>query len=114
MADFNLSADKLPDYGLVFTTESGAKCLGAIPWSGINCLVCGARAGDARRVGFDKGDQQDNWPQKSQSCTISAKYAILKDEANAILQQYVDAGGIIYTGRLQIQRQQILHLGGKK
>lgn len=76
-------------------------CLGAIPWSGIKSLVCGARDEDARSIGFDEGDKPDNWTQNLQSRSISVKQDILRDEAKAVLQQYVDAGGIIYNGRIR-------------
>jgi tRNA(Arg) A34 adenosine deaminase TadA len=78
-------------------------CLGAIPWSGINSLVCGARDEDARNIGFDEGDKPDNWPQKFESRFISVKRDILRDKAKAVMQQYVDSGGIIYNGRRRMK-----------
>jgi tRNA(Arg) A34 adenosine deaminase TadA len=99
VANFDLGAEGLPDYELVSTTEPCAMCLGAIPWSGINSLVCGARDEDARSIGFDEGDKPDDWSKKLQSRTISVTRDILRDKAKAVLQQYVDAGGIIYNGR---------------
>lgn len=101
VANFDLGADGLPGYELVSTTEPCAMCLGAIPWSGIKSLVCGARDEDARSIGFDEGDKPDNWTQNLQSRSISVKQDILRDEAKAVLQQYVDAGGIIYNGRIR-------------
>jgi tRNA(Arg) A34 adenosine deaminase TadA len=101
VANFDLGAEGLPDYELVSTTEPCAMCLGAIPWSGIKSLVCGARDEDARSIGFDEGDKPDDWPQKLQSRTISVTRDILRDKAKAVLEQYIDAGGIIYNGRLQ-------------
>jgi tRNA(Arg) A34 adenosine deaminase TadA len=99
VANFDLNAAGLPDYELVTTTEPCAMCLGAIPWSGISSLVCGARDEDAREIGFDEGDKPEDWPHKLQSRDISVTRDILRDEAKAILQQYVDEGGIIYNGR---------------
>jgi tRNA(Arg) A34 adenosine deaminase TadA len=101
VANFDLSAEGLPDYELVSTTEPCAMCLGAIPWSGISSLVCGARDEDARRIGFDEGDKPVKWYQKLQSRAITVTRDILRDEAKAVLQQYVDEGGIIYNGRLK-------------
>jgi tRNA(Arg) A34 adenosine deaminase TadA len=103
VANFDLGAEGLPDYELVSTTEPCAMCLGAIPWSGINSLVCGAREEDARNIGFDEGDKPDNWPQKFESRFISVKRDILRDKAKAVMQQYVDSGGIIYNGRLRMK-----------
>jgi tRNA(Arg) A34 adenosine deaminase TadA len=102
VASFDLGAEGFPDYELVSTTEPCAMCLGAIPWSGIKSLVCGARDEDARNIGFDEGDKPDNWPQNLQARCISVTPDILRDKAKAVLQQYVDAGGIIYNGRFQV------------
>jgi len=104
VANFDLGAEGFPGYELVTTTEPCAMCLGAIPWSGISNLVCGARDEDARSIGFDEGDKPDNWTQKLQSRSISVTRDILRDKAKAVLQQYIDAGGIIYNGRVQISK----------
>ncbi len=103
VGNFDLCAEGLPEYELVTTTEPCAMCLGAIPWSGISSVVCGARDEDARSIGFDEGDKPDDWPQKLQSRAISVTRDILRNKAKAVLQQYVDAGGIIYNGRLQVK-----------
>jgi tRNA(Arg) A34 adenosine deaminase TadA len=113
VANFDLGAEGLPDYELVSTTEPCAMCLGAIPWSGINSLVCGARDEDARSIGFDEGDKPDDWSKKLQSRTISVTRDILRDKAKAVLQQYVDAGGIIYNGRSFVKKLKIKHRGGE-
>ena len=97
--NFDLGAEGLPDYELVTTTEPCAMCIGAIPWSGISSLVCGARDEDARSIGFDEGDKHADWIRNLQSRTISVTRDIHRDKAKAVLQQYVDTGGIIYNGR---------------
>jgi tRNA(Arg) A34 adenosine deaminase TadA len=97
--NFDLGAEGLPEYELVTTTEPCAMCLGAIPWSGISSLVCGARDEDARSIGFDEGDKPENWPEKLLVRTISVRRDILRERAKGVLQQYIDAGGIIYNGR---------------
>lgn len=101
VANLDLGAVGLPDYELVSTVEPCAMCLGAIPWSGISSLVCGARDEDARKIGFDEGDKPADWPRKLQSRTISVTRDILRDKAKAVLQQYIDTGGIIYNGRIR-------------
>jgi tRNA(Arg) A34 adenosine deaminase TadA len=97
--NFDLGAEGLPDCELVSSTEPCAMCLGAIPWSGIRSLVCGARDGDAREIGFDEGEKPKNWIAALESRGISVTRDILRSEAKAIMQQYVDEGGIIYNGR---------------
>jgi len=101
VGNFDLGAAGLPAYELVSTTEPCAMCLGAIPWSGLSSLVCGARDEDARSIGFDEGDKPADWPSKLQRRSISVTRDILRDSAKAIMQQYVDEGGIIYNGRPQ-------------
>ena len=101
VASFDLGSEGLPAYELVTSTEPCAMCLGAIPWSGVGSLVCGARDEDARSIGFDEGDKPDDWIQRLQARTITVTRDILRDKAKAVLQQYVDAGGIIYNGRVQ-------------
>ena len=46
---------------LVATTEPCAMCMGAVGWSGVTSLVCGARDEDARAVGFDEGAKPAEW-----------------------------------------------------
>jgi len=100
VASFDLGAEGLPEYELVTTTEPCAMCLGAIPWSGISSLVCGARDEDARSIGFDEGDKPQQWKNNLESRSIVVTRDILRYEAKAVLQQYVDEGGIIYNGRI--------------
>ena len=99
VANFDLGAAGLPDFELVTTTEPCAMCIGAIPWSGISSLVCGARDEDARSIGFDEGDKHADWIRNLQSRNISVTRDIHRDKAKRVLQQYIDAGGIIYNGR---------------
>ncbi len=97
--NFDLGAEGLPEYELVSSTEPCAMCLGAIPWSGISSLVCGARDEDARGIGFDEGNKPDQWIEYLETRSIDVTRDILRHEAKAVLQKYVDEGGIIYNGR---------------
>ena len=99
MATFDLGVEGLPEYELVTTTEPCAMCLGAIPWSGISSLVCGARDADARNIGFDEGDKPEEWIKKLESRSIAVTRDILRDQARAVMQKYIDQGGIIYNGK---------------
>jgi len=99
VATFDLGAEGLPEYELVTTTEPCAMCLGAIPWSGIRSVVCGARDEDARNIGFDEGEKPEQWIESLEERAINVTRDILRDKAKAILQQYVDTGGVIYNGR---------------
>lgn len=97
--NFDLGAEGLPACELVSSTEPCAMCLGAIPWSGIRSLVCGARDADARGVGFDEGEKPENWIAALESRGISVTRDVLRSAAKAVMQQYIDEGGIIYNGR---------------
>ena len=99
VSSFDLNAPGLPEYELVSSTEPCAMCLGAIPWSGVTSLVCGARDEDARSIGFDEGEKPDQWIKALEKRSIKVTRDILRDKSKAVLQQYIDAGGIIYNGR---------------
>lgn len=81
---------------LVSSAEPCAMCLGAIPWAGINRLVCGARDEDVRAIGFDEGDKPKNWARALDRRGIAVIRDCLRREAAAVLRDYPDAGGIIY------------------
>ena len=72
-------------------------CLGAVPWSGVTRLVCGARDEDARRVGFDEGAKPADWIGAMESRGIAVVRDVLRAEAVAVLDLYVARGGRIYS-----------------
>ena len=71
-------------------------CFGAIPWSGVRRLVCGARDEDAREIGFDEGPKLADWTSALNDRGITVLRDILRDDAVAVLQDYISAGGVIY------------------
>ena len=81
---------------LVTSAEPCAMCLGAIPWSGVQSLVCGARDEDARRIGFDEGAKPDRWVESLQSRGITVQRDVLREQAKAVLLEYQERGGLIY------------------
>ncbi len=89
-------------YELVASTEPCAMCLGAVPWSGVSRVVCGARDEDARRVGFDEGPKPSDWRGELVARGIEVVRDVLRDEAAAVLDDYARQGGPIYnpTGRV--------------
>ncbi len=95
---FDLGAEGFPEYELVTSTEPCAMCLGAVPWSGISSLVCGARDEDARGIGFDEGEKPTQWIRALENRSVQVTRDVLRYEAKAVLQKYVDEGGIIYNG----------------
>ncbi len=83
-------------YELVAATEPCIMCFGAVHWSGIKRLVCGARGEDAQAIGFDEGPKPADWVAALAERGITVKRDVLREEATAVLKEYVAAGGIIY------------------
>ena len=81
---------------LVSSTEPCAMCLGAIPWSGVRRLVCGARDEDARRIGFDEGDKPPDWISRLRARGIEVVQDVARAEATAVMTEYARSGGLIY------------------
>jgi len=98
LACFNLGAGAA-DYELVTSCEPCAMCFGAIPWSGIRHLVCGARDSDARAIGFDEGPKMAGWQAALAERGISVETDVCREDAASILQRYARDNGTIYNGR---------------
>lgn len=84
---------------LVTSVEPCAMCLGAIPWSGVRRVVCGARGDDACAIGFDEGTKPDDWIGALESRGIKVTRDVLRSEARAVLNHYHTTGGRIYNAR---------------
>jgi len=80
---------------LVTSTEPCAMCFGAVPWSGVRRLVCGARDEDARRIGFDEGPKLADWVSALNERGIEVLRDVRRAAGAAVLQAYRDAGGLI-------------------
>jgi tRNA(Arg) A34 adenosine deaminase TadA len=93
---YDLGCRKDVTYQLVTSTEPCAMCLGAIPWSGVRSVVCGARDEDARSIGFDEGHKPPNWVKSLDSRGISVFRDVLREQAKAVLLEYGRRGGLIY------------------
>jgi tRNA(Arg) A34 adenosine deaminase TadA len=81
---------------LVTSCEPCAMCYGALPWSGIKSLICGARKKDAELAGFDEGDKPEQWVRSLQRRGIVVQCGVLRAEAAAVLANYSESGGAIY------------------
>lgn len=84
---------------LVTSCEPCAMCFGAVPWSGVKSLICGARKKDAEAAGFDEGDKPDHWVRSLQQRGIVVQCSVLRNEAAAVLANYRDNGGAIYNAQ---------------
>ncbi|MBN1779648.1 nucleoside deaminase [bacterium] len=95
---FSLRGPGLPAYDLVSSVEPCAMCMGAVPWSGISRLVCGARHEDAEAIGFDEGAKPADWTGELQRRGIEVIRDVKREDAAGALQLYRDEGGVIYNG----------------
>ncbi len=96
----DLSSPDLPAHELVTSCEPCAMCMGAIPWSGVKRVICGARDEDARAIGFDEGAKPDNWQAELAARGVEVLTGIRRNEAVAVLQRYAETNGMIYNAHL--------------
>ena len=99
LGSYDLASGTDREYELVTSTEPCAMCLGAIPWSGVRSVVCGARDEDARAIGFDEGSKPDHWIKSLEDRGIGVRQDILREQAKAVLLEYSERGGLIYNPR---------------
>ncbi len=93
---YDLGTDQARPCQLVTSCEPCAMCLGAIPWSGVRSVICGARAQDAESIGFDEGAKPQDWTSSLEARGISVQRDVLRDQALAVLREYQQTGGVIY------------------
>jgi tRNA(Arg) A34 adenosine deaminase TadA len=98
LGSFTLDAPHAPAHELVTSCEPCAMCLGAILWSGVKRVVCGAAREDAARVGFEEGPVFPESYAYLERHGIEIVRGVLRDEAVVVLERYRDAGGAIYNG----------------
>ena len=89
----DLGANNLPPHELVTSCEPCAMCLGAICWSGVRHLVCGAKGSDAEAIGFDEGPKPQNWTTGLEARGISVTLNIERPNAAQVLKNSVEKGG---------------------
>ena len=99
LGSFDLGASETSRFELFSSCEPCAMCFGAIPWSGIRHLVCGARDEDARAIGFDEGPKMANWQEALESRCITVETDVCRQQAADVLQLYAKKSGDIYNGR---------------
>jgi tRNA(Arg) A34 adenosine deaminase TadA len=97
---YTLSIDPDRQYELVTTTEPCAMCLGAIPWSGVQSVICAARDEDARSYGFDEGFKPVAWIQRLKEIGIRVQGDVLREDSLILFREYAEISGIVYNGRV--------------
>jgi tRNA(Arg) A34 adenosine deaminase TadA len=93
---YDLSEGGRLAYELAAAAEPCVMCFGAVHWSGVKRLVCGARGEDVQAIGFDEGPKPPDWVAALEHRGIAVQRDVLRAEAAAVLREYVAAGGLIY------------------
>jgi tRNA(Arg) A34 adenosine deaminase TadA len=94
--DHDLGAPGMPAVELVTSCEPCAMCLGAVAWSGVRRVVCGASGADAEALGFDEGPKPADWVGELRQRGIEVVEGVMREAAVAVLQGYRTRGGKIY------------------
>ncbi len=105
LGGFDLGRAPGGPYELVTSVEPCAMCLGALAWSGVSAVVCGARDEDARAIGFDEGPKPPRWVEALGARGITVVLDLLREDAVAVLREYEASGGTVYNAtHLEVAR----------
>jgi tRNA(Arg) A34 adenosine deaminase TadA len=98
MGSYSLDRADQETHELVTSCDPCAMCLGAVGWSGIRRLTCGAMREDAKAIGFDEGPVfPESWRYLERR-GIEIVRGVLREEARGVLALYKERGGLIYNG----------------
>ena len=95
---FSFSGKKFASLELITSCEPCAMCIGAIVWTGIQSVVCGARDEDVRKIGFDEGPKSPTWIAELSGRNILVYQDVCREQAVNVLSLYKAKGGLIYNG----------------
>ncbi len=93
---FSLSAADSCPYELVTSCEPCSMCLGAILWSGVTRVICGAAREDATQLGFEEGPVFPESYRYLEQRGIVFVLRVLRTEAREVLELYRQTKGPIY------------------
>ncbi len=93
---WTLATQGLPAHELVTSCEPCAMCLGAVLWSGVTRVVCGAAREDATRLGFEEGPVFPESYRYLEQRGVTFTRDVLRAEARAVLELYRAGGGPVY------------------
>jgi tRNA(Arg) A34 adenosine deaminase TadA len=96
LKSYTLSAPGFPDCELITSCEPCAMCLGAVLWSGVDRIVCGAGREDAAGLGFDEGPVFPESYRYLEDSGIEIVRGVLADEARAVFDLYRKRNGLVY------------------
>jgi tRNA(Arg) A34 adenosine deaminase TadA len=87
------------NYELVTSSAPCVQCLGAVYWSGLKRMVCGAPLEAAEAAGFDEGPRSVDWKEQLAQRGVSVAEDVLADRAADVLMDYTRNGGVLYNAR---------------
>jgi tRNA(Arg) A34 adenosine deaminase TadA len=93
---YTLGAADQPAHELVTSCEPCAMCLGAILWSGVKRVVCGAAREDATRLQFEEGPVFPESYAYLERLGVAFARDVMREEARQVLELYRRQGGEIY------------------
>lgn len=96
LGSWTLAAEGMPDHELVTSCEPCAMCLGAVHWSGVRRLVCGATRDDATSTDFDEGPVFPESYRYLEARGVEIVRGVLREDARAVLVEYRERGGTVY------------------
>lgn len=96
MGSWNLADTPLGALQLVTSCEPCAMCLGAIPWSGVRSVLCGATKEDAEAAGFDEGARSADWVEELARRSIDVRTRVLRAKAARVMERYSGSGKTVY------------------
>ena len=92
----DLGAPTLPRLLLACSAEPCVMCQGAVIWSGVRALECGARGEDVELAGFDEGPKHVGWDAELGRRGIAVTRDLLRAQAAEVLREYADEGRHVY------------------
>ncbi len=85
-----------PSLTLVTSAEPCCQCFGAIVWSGLDRVICGATTLDVEAIGFDEGPKPAVWQDTLRARGIAVTEQVQRDAACEVLADYRARDGVIY------------------
>jgi tRNA(Arg) A34 adenosine deaminase TadA len=98
LGSYTLGAVDQPAHELVTSCEPCAMCLGAILWSGVKRVVCGAAREDATRLQFEEGPVFPESYAYLERLGVEFARDVMREEARQVLELYRRQGGEVYNG----------------
>ncbi len=96
LGSYTLAGEGMPAHELATSCEPCAMCLGAMLWSGIRRVLCGATRDDAVRLDFDEGPVFEASYDYLAERGVEVVRGVLREEAAEVLALYRQRAGVIY------------------